>query len=59
MRPAPSVTEQTRRRALVTLLTIYDLHTAPIARLGPAVWWQHHPGLAALKLGLEEGSSPT
>jgi heme oxygenase-like protein len=55
MRPAPSLVERTLRRALVNLLTIYDLHTAPIDRLGPAVQWQHYPGVAALKLGLEEG----
>src|SRR4051812_23245299 len=42
-----------RRDTLATLLTIYDLHTAPIDQVGPAVRWQHHPGLAALKVKLE------
>jgi hypothetical protein len=42
------------RDALLALLTIHDLHTAPIDRLGEKVRWQHHPAVAALKCRLEE-----
>src|SRR6059058_4287657 len=37
------------RDRFATLLFIYDLHTAPIDRLGAAARWQHHPAIAALK----------
>jgi hypothetical protein len=43
-----------RRDALLTLLEIYDLHTAPIDRIGPTVRWQHHPAIADVKGRLEE-----
>lgn len=42
-----------RRDALLTLLAIHDLHTAPIDRLGARVRWQHHPAIATLKWRLE------
>ena len=42
-----------RRDALLALLAIHDLHTAPIDRLGDRVRWQHHPAVAALKWRLE------
>jgi hypothetical protein len=32
-----------------TLLTIYDLHHAPLDRIGPRARWQHHPVVAAIK----------
>jgi hypothetical protein len=37
-----------------TLLTIYDLHTAPLERIGGAARWQHHPTVAALKTRCEQ-----
>lgn len=37
------------RDRFTTLLHIYDLHTAPLERVGPAARWQHHPAVAALK----------
>ncbi|MDQ1748673.1 MAG: hypothetical protein QOD07_2936 [Frankiaceae bacterium] len=37
------------RDRYTTLLRIYDLHTAPLDRVGPAARWQHHPAVAALK----------
>jgi len=42
-----------RRDRFMSLLTLYDLHTAPLPRLGDAVRFQHHPALAALKGRLE------
>lgn len=42
-----------RRDALLALLAIHDLHTAPIERLGDRVQWQHHPAVASLKWRLE------
>jgi hypothetical protein len=38
-----------RRDRYATLLRIYDLHTAPLERVGSAARWQHHPVVAALK----------
>jgi hypothetical protein len=32
-----------------TLLAVYDLHTAPVPSLGPAVRHQHRPAVAAIK----------
>jgi hypothetical protein len=43
------------RDAVTTLLQIYDLHTGPLERVGPAVRFQHHPAVADLKLRLEDG----
>jgi hypothetical protein len=37
----------------LTLLSIYDLHTAPLHTLGEAAKLQHHPAIAALKQRLE------
>jgi hypothetical protein len=42
-----------RRDLVLSLLTVHDVHLAPIDRLGPKVRWQHHPALAALKYRLE------
>ena len=42
-----------RRDTLISLLTIHDLHTTPVDRLGDRVRWQHHPVLAELKELLE------
>ncbi len=42
-----------RRDRALTLLSIYDLHTAPLEQLGDAVRHQHHPAVAALKGTLE------
>ena len=43
-----------RRDLLLALLTIYDVHTAPLEVVGQAARWQHHPALAALKMRLEQ-----
>ena len=37
-----------------TLLHIYDLHTAPLERLGSAARFQHHPAIAAIKARCED-----
>jgi hypothetical protein len=42
-----------RRDRALTLLQIYDLHTAPLHRIGDPVRWQHHPAVSALKGRLE------
>lgn len=42
-----------RRDRALTLLAIYDLHTAPLAQLGDCARWQGHPAVAALKSRLE------
>jgi len=42
-----------RRDRLTTLLHIYDLHTAPLDRVGTAARWQHHSAIAALKFRCE------
>lgn len=42
------------RDALLSLLTIYDLHLAPVQVVGERARFQHHPGIAALKLRLED-----
>jgi hypothetical protein len=43
-----------RADAVMALLRIHDLHTAPLARLDGTARWQHHPAVAALKWRLEE-----
>jgi hypothetical protein len=42
-----------RRDRFLTLLSIYDLHTAPLETLGDAVRHQGHPAVADLKSRLE------
>lgn len=42
-----------RRDLFLTLLTLYDLHTAPLEAVGDAVRFQHHPAVAELKGRLE------
>ncbi len=42
-----------RRARALTLLTIYDLHTAPLEQLGETAALQHHPVVAGLKVRLE------
>jgi hypothetical protein len=42
-----------RRDELIALLTIHDLHVAPIDDVGPAVRLQHDPAVAATKARLE------
>ncbi|MCU1376143.1 MAG: hypothetical protein JWO68_3429 [Actinomycetia bacterium] len=42
-----------RRDRFLTLLAIYDLHTAPVPQLGDAVRFQNHPTVAHLKHRLE------
>lgn len=38
---------------LLALASIYDLHLAPLATVGPVVHWQHDPTIAALRVRLE------
>ncbi|MGH3743844.1 MAG: iron-containing redox enzyme family protein [Mycobacteriales bacterium] len=42
------------RDRLMSLLQIYELHTAPIDRLGTAVRWQHHPTISTIKATCEQ-----
>jgi hypothetical protein len=42
-----------RRDALLTALTIQDLHLAPLEQLGDLARWQHHPAIAVLKNRVE------
>jgi hypothetical protein len=42
-----------RRDRFLTLLTVYDLHTAPLETVGDRVRHQHAPGVAELKGRLE------
>jgi hypothetical protein len=42
-----------RRDRFATLLALYELHTAPLERLGDQARHQHHPALAALKARCE------
>jgi hypothetical protein len=42
-----------RRDRFLTLLSIYDLHSAPLAELGERARFQHHPAVAELKNRLE------
>ena len=43
-----------QRDRFATLLTIYDLHTGAVERLGEAARFQHHPAIAGLKHRLEQ-----
>jgi hypothetical protein len=43
-----------RTDLLHTLLTIYDLSTAPVQQLGPKARWAGHPAIVELKARLEE-----
>src|SRR5450759_2410355 len=40
-------------RPVATLLTIYDLHTAPLETVRAVARWQGHPAVAAIKFRLE------
>ena len=42
-----------RTDRLLSLLRIYDLHTAPLQRLGARACWAGHPAIAAVKHRLE------
>ena len=42
-----------RRDRFLTLLAVYDLHTAPLETLGDTARFQGHPGIADLKSRLE------
>jgi len=44
-----------RRDEFLTLLAVYDLHTAPLEQVGDAARFQHHPAVAAVKSRLEAG----
>lgn len=49
-----SLAPRDERDALLALLTIYDLHLAPLHEVGEQARFQHHPGVASLKWQLEE-----
>ena len=49
-----SLAPRDHRDALLALLTIYDLHLAPLQEIGARARFQHHPGVASLKWQLEE-----
>jgi hypothetical protein len=51
--PSHDLADLAYRDVLVTLLDLYDLHLAPIERLGGAEEWQHEPRMARLKGRLE------
>src|SRR3954453_20824851 len=42
------------RQRLLTLLDIYDLHRAPLEKVGAAARWQHHPAVASVKQRYED-----
>jgi hypothetical protein len=48
-----STPARTRRDRFLTLLAIYDLHTAPLEQVGDAARLQGHPAVAELKYRLE------
>jgi hypothetical protein len=47
--PTIDATRIPYRECLVTLLDVYDLHLAPLERLGGAEHWQHDPRVARVK----------
>lgn len=51
--PLEAVPPMDRRDRFLTLLRVYDLHTAPVQVLGDAVRFQGHPAVADLKSRLE------
>ncbi len=54
-RPAFSVTEPVDEQdALLSLLAIHDLSTAPLDEVGDRARWANHPVVASVKLMLEE-----
>ena len=52
--PLSTLTPVDRRDRFLTLLAIYDLHTAPLHVLGDTARFQGHPAVADLKARLEE-----
>ncbi len=50
LRGAPALD---RRDRFLSLLSVYDLHTAPLEQIGDTVRFQGHPGVAELKSRLE------
>ncbi len=51
----PGASSVDRRDAFLTLLAVYDLHTAPLEQVGDTARFQHHPAVAAVKSRLEAG----
>ncbi len=51
----PGASSVDRRDEFLTLLAVYDLHTAPLEQVGDAARFQHHPAVAAVKSRLEAG----
>lgn len=47
------IAPEDRRDRFLTLLSVYDLHTAPLETVGDAARFQHHPAVAELKSRLE------
>ncbi|MCW2543503.1 MAG: iron-containing redox enzyme family protein [Frankiales bacterium] len=54
LRPLAGTQPADRRDRFLTLLRIYDLHTAPLAVIGERARYQGHPDVAALKTRLEQ-----
>lgn len=54
VRDGAALAPASRRDLLESLLLVHSLHLAPIDELGPAVWLQHDPAVAALKARLEQ-----
>ena len=54
LQPLARTAPADRRDRFLTLLAIYDLHTAPLELLGDTARFQGHPEVAALKSRLEQ-----
>jgi hypothetical protein len=54
LQPLAGTEPADRRDRFLTLLQIYDLHTAPLPAIGERVRFQGHPSVAALKARLEQ-----
>ena len=48
LRSLAGATPRDRRDRVATLLTIYDLHTAPLETVRAVERWQGHPAVAAI-----------
>src|SRR5674536_300845 len=53
LRSLVGATPPDRRDRVATLLTLYDLHTAPLETIRTVARWQGHPAVAAIKFRLE------
>jgi len=51
---ASEIQPRDARDRFTTLLAVYRLHCAPLATVGDAARWQHHPAVAAIKRRCED-----